>query len=94
MDCLAAGGDPAKVRSLAFSRNGTVTVTPPRPFIKDLDSLPMAWDLVDWSIYTYKPMEGSVLAITSTSRGCSQKCSFCSQQLFWKRHGGAGAPRT
>ena len=46
----------------------------------------MAWDLVDWSIYTYKPMEGSVLAITSTSRGCSQKCSFCSQQLFWKRH--------
>ncbi len=86
LDCLVAGGDPGKVRSLAFSRNGAVTATPPRPFIHDLDSLPMAWDLVDWSIYTYKPMEGSVLAITSTSRGCSQKCSFCSQQLFWKRH--------
>ena len=86
MDCLTAGGDPAKVRGLAFSRNGAVTVTPSRPFIHDLDSLPMAWDLVDWSIYTYKPMEGSVLAITSTSRGCSQKCSFCSQQLFWKRN--------
>lgn len=85
MDCLAAGGDPEKVRSIAFSRNGAVTVTPPRPFISDLDSLPMAWDLIDWPIYTYKPMEGSVLAITSTSRGCSQKCSFCSQQLFWKR---------
>ena len=45
----------------------------------------MAWDLVDWPIYTYKPMEGSILAIVSTSRGCSQKCSFCSQQLFWQR---------
>ena len=86
MDCLAAGGDAAKVQSVAFSRNGAVTVTPARPFIHDLDNLPMAWDLVDWSIYTYKPMEGSVLAITSTSRGCSPKCSFCSQQLFWKRH--------
>lgn len=86
MDCLSAGEDPGKVRSIAFSRKGSVTVTPSRPFIDDLDSLPMAWDLVDWSIYTYKPMEGSVLAITSTSRGCSQKCSFCSQQLFWKRH--------
>lgn len=86
MDCLSSGGDPATVRSIAFSREGRVTVTPPRPFIQELDSLPLAWDLVDWPIYTYKPMEGSVLAITSTSRGCSQKCSFCSQQLFWKRH--------
>jgi anaerobic magnesium-protoporphyrin IX monomethyl ester cyclase len=86
MDCLSNGGDPAKVRSVAFKLDGKVTVTPPRPFIKDLDSLPMAWDLVDWKLYTYKPMKDSVLAIVSTSRGCSQKCSFCSQQLFWKRH--------
>lgn len=85
MTCLSSGGDPVNVRSIAFVREGKVTVTPPRPFINDLDSLPMAWDLVDWPIYTYKPMKDSVLAIVSTSRGCSQKCSFCSQQLFWKR---------
>jgi anaerobic magnesium-protoporphyrin IX monomethyl ester cyclase len=46
----------------------------------------MAWDLVDWPIYTYKPVENSVLAVVSTSRGCSQRCSFCSQQLFWQRN--------
>ena len=86
MDCLAQGGDPAKVRSISFVRDGKVTATPPRPFIQDLDTLPTAWDLVDWKLYTYKPMKDSVLAIVSTSRGCSQKCSFCSQQLFWKRH--------
>src|SRR5574341_8345 len=86
VDCLSAGGDPGKVRSIAFSRDGKVTVTPSRPFIHDLDSLPMAWDLVDWPLYTYKPEKGSVLAIVSTSRGCSQRCSFCSQQLFWKRN--------
>jgi anaerobic magnesium-protoporphyrin IX monomethyl ester cyclase len=86
VDCLSAGGDPGKVRSIAFSRDGKVTVTPSRPFIQDLDSLPMAWDLVDWPLYTYKPEKDSVLAIVSTSRGCSQRCSFCSQQLFWKRN--------
>jgi anaerobic magnesium-protoporphyrin IX monomethyl ester cyclase len=85
MNCLSSGSDPAKVRSIAFARDGKVMVTPPRPFIHDLDRLPLAWDLVDWSIYTYKPMKESILAIVSTSRGCSQKCSFCSQQLFWKR---------
>lgn len=86
MDCLSSGGDPGKVRSIAYSREGKVQVTPPRPFIHDLDSLPLAWDLVDWKLYTYKPMKDSVLAIVSTSRGCNQKCSFCSQQLFWKRN--------
>ena len=86
MDCLAAGGDPGTVRSISFLKDGKVTVTPSRPFIHDLDSLPLAWDLVDWKLYTYKPMKNSILAIVSTSRGCSQKCSFCSQQLFWKRH--------
>ncbi|NTW58395.1 MAG: radical SAM protein [Nitrospirae bacterium] len=86
INCISNDGDPSSVRSIAFARNGSVSVTPPRPFIKDLDSLPMAWDLVDWPIYTYKPMEHSVLAIVSTSRGCSQRCSFCSQQLFWQRN--------
>lgn len=80
-----SGGDVAAVSGLAFRRDGNVIVTPPRGHIRDLESLPMAWDLVDWPIYTYKPMDGSVLAIVSTSRGCSQKCSFCSQQLFWQR---------
>jgi anaerobic magnesium-protoporphyrin IX monomethyl ester cyclase len=86
INCLSSNGDPSSVRSIAFARNGSVNITPPRPFIKDLDNLPMAWDLVDWPIYTYKPVENSVLAVVSTSRGCSQQCSFCSQQLFWRRN--------
>jgi len=83
MEALSAGGDVSKVKGIAFREDGLAVATPPRGFIEDLDALPMAWDLVDWPIYKYKPMEGSVLAIVSSSRGCTQKCSFCSQQLFW-----------
>jgi anaerobic magnesium-protoporphyrin IX monomethyl ester cyclase len=83
--CLNAGDKPDKVRSLAFWQDGQVIVTPPRPMIQNLDALPTAWDLVDWPIYTYRAMANSRLAIVSSSRGCCQACTFCSQQLFWQK---------
>ncbi|MEW6108380.1 MAG: radical SAM protein [Nitrospirota bacterium] len=85
MDALSAGGDPSSVKSIVYKDGETTVVTPYRGYIKDLDALPMAWDLIDWPIYIYRTMEDSTLAIVSSSRGCSQQCSFCSQQLFWKR---------
>jgi anaerobic magnesium-protoporphyrin IX monomethyl ester cyclase len=86
MKTLSAGEDVSQVEGMAYKVNGTIAVTPSRKFIENLDHLPMAWDLVDWPLYTYRTMEGSTLAIVSSSRGCSQRCSFCSQQLFWQRN--------
>jgi len=85
MNVLSGGGNRSKVKGIVYKEEGEIVVTPPREYIKDLDSLPMAWDLIDWPIYTYRPIKDSVLAIVSSSRGCSQQCSFCSQQLFWQR---------
>ena len=84
MQAWAAKVDLSKVRSLAFRRDGQVVVTPRRGFIRSLDTVTPAWNLVPWSEYTYRPMPGSTLAIVSSSRGCMQHCSFCSQRLFWK----------
>jgi anaerobic magnesium-protoporphyrin IX monomethyl ester cyclase len=83
LDCLNAGGNPESVPGLAFLRDGSVKVTPKAAYIKDLDALKPAWDLVEWPIYTYRAKNNARLAIVSSSRGCQQKCSFCSQQLFW-----------
>ncbi len=85
MNALSAGGDVSAVKGIAYRQDNRTVATPSRGYIKDLDALPLAWDLVDWPIYTYRTMEGSRLAIVSSSRGCSQRCSFCSQQLFWQR---------
>ena len=85
LNTLNYGGDLSQVKSVVYMDKGSVTVTPSRGYIKDLDALPLAWDLVDWPIYTYRTMENSRLAIVSSSRGCNQQCSFCSQQLFWQR---------
>lgn len=94
MDCLSRGDSPEKVKAIAFWRDGEVIATEPRPFIRYLDRLPMAWDLIDWPIYKYKPMDGSTLAIVSSSRGCNQACSFCSQQRFWHRKWRARSPES
>lgn len=62
---------------------GRAAAGPKRPDAPDLDLLPAAWHLLDWKLYNFRPRPGSVSAILSSSRGCTQSCSFCSQQKFW-----------
>jgi anaerobic magnesium-protoporphyrin IX monomethyl ester cyclase len=92
LGCLNVGDDPKKVSGLAFWRDGGVVATPKAAYIQDLDALPMAWDLVDWPIYKYRAKHDARLAIISSSRGCQQQCSFCSQQLFWSQTWRARSP--
>lgn len=50
-----------------------------------LDDHSPAWDLINWEDYEFRPNPGSTLAVVTSSRGCVQQCSFCSQQLFYGR---------
>jgi anaerobic magnesium-protoporphyrin IX monomethyl ester cyclase len=85
LNCLDSGGDLHAVSGIAFREDGRIVATPERPFVLDLDELTAAWDLVDWDIYRFYPMPDTRLAVVSSSRGCTQSCSFCSQQVFWAR---------
>lgn len=81
-----------KVKGIAYKYGHNVVTTPPRPLIKDLDSLTTAWDLLDWEDYKYFVVPKSRLGAVSTSRGCSHACTFCSQQKFWHRNWRARQP--
>ncbi len=88
VQAVSAGAAPAdwsRIRGLAHRRDGVPVATGARPFATDLDALVPAWDLLDWSQYFYRPRPEGRLAIASSSRGCGQRCSFCSQQKFWER---------
>jgi anaerobic magnesium-protoporphyrin IX monomethyl ester cyclase len=82
-----AAGDAAyeKIPGLAWRKDGVPVTSAPRALAPDLDALAPAWDLVDWPLYWYRPSPEGRLAIASSARGCSQRCSFCSQQKFWAR---------
>ncbi|VVB86929.1 Ribosomal protein S12 methylthiotransferase RimO [uncultured archaeon] len=91
LDYIFSGKHP-DLPGIAFARDGKITCTVDRPLIKDLDSLPTAWNLIEWKDYTFKTKKNSTLAVVSSSRGCTQKCTFCSQRLFWKEKWRARSP--
>ena len=85
LEALSAGSALTDIRGISFRQDGKVVSTGHRPFLRSLDNLPAAWDLVSWSDYQYYVIPGSRLAAVSTSRGCTFGCTFCSQQKFWKQ---------
>jgi anaerobic magnesium-protoporphyrin IX monomethyl ester cyclase len=85
--------DPATVKGIAFLKDGEVVATPMRQHISDLDSLEVAWHLLDWEDYHYNVEPWGRMASVLTSRGCMMGCSFCSQRLFWRGEWRARDPR-
>jgi anaerobic magnesium-protoporphyrin IX monomethyl ester cyclase len=75
------------VKGVTFRHVDKVVSTPPRPFIEDLDSLPMpGYHFVEDHLdrYHFRMMAGNKrYAIIEGSRGCSHNCNFCSQHAFW-----------
>mgnify|MGYP001593606624 CR=1 FL=1 len=95
LDRLISGKAALDVPGVAGrDSDGGAAAGPCRPDAPDLDLLPAAWELLDWKIYTFRPRPGSVSAILSSSRGCEQSCSFCSQQKFWGKHWRARSPES
>lgn len=82
---LEAGGDPATVPGIAFRQGKQIVQTVKRCFMESIDDLPTAWDLLDWTDYSYFIIPDSRFGSISTSRGCDHDCIFCSQQMFWEK---------
>jgi anaerobic magnesium-protoporphyrin IX monomethyl ester cyclase len=80
------------ILGLAFHKglaDGAVTHTPPRPDIKDLDSLPFpAWDLVDITLYRRLWLErhGYYSMNMVTTRGCPYHCNWCAKPIWGQRY--------
>ncbi|KSW12512.1 radical SAM protein [Pyrodictium occultum] len=74
------------IKGIAFrDEDGKVKVTPPRPFIKNLDELPWpARHLLPMEKYTLfgKPIQ---IAHVMASRGCPYGCMYCITSYFWGR---------
>jgi anaerobic magnesium-protoporphyrin IX monomethyl ester cyclase len=80
--------DLSEVLGLAYlNENGEFVYTGERPFIEDLDTLPMpAYHLAEMEHpYVDLPSEGSRGFVVNFSRGCTWDCSFCSESAFYKR---------
>jgi radical SAM superfamily enzyme YgiQ (UPF0313 family) len=63
--------------------NGEIISNPSRPFIENLDSLPVpSWHLINIGNYTL-PIKGRKFLIVAPQRGCPFDCSFCTCQTYY-----------
>lgn len=74
------------VLGLVFRRKDELVINPPRPYIGNLDELPLpAYDLIkDISLYTPPPSNYKRIPVANiiTSRGCPYQCTFCDKNTF------------
>jgi radical SAM superfamily enzyme YgiQ (UPF0313 family) len=71
---IEKGKSLEETKGITFRRNGTIVRTEDRPFIKDLDLLPLP-DRTLFPLSRYLAMH--VPASVLSSRGCPTGCSFC-----------------
>jgi anaerobic magnesium-protoporphyrin IX monomethyl ester cyclase len=81
------GGKPlGSIRGIAYrGPKGRIRITPRRPFIENLDDLPMPLhELLPIKSYRL-PYIGSSFTFVLASRGCPYQCTFCRQPIMWER---------
>ncbi|MDE3092064.1 MAG: B12-binding domain-containing radical SAM protein, partial [Chloroflexota bacterium] len=92
MDALTgrAPRDLQTVCGLAYRNNdGTISHTPTREFLRDLDTLPFpTWDLVDISQYRqlWRARHGYFSMNLVTTRGCPYHCNWCAKPIYGQRY--------
>ena len=83
------GQDPIGLRGVVRRGPKGVVHGASRPFIRDLDQLPLpAWDLVDMEAYLsrWESRTGERRSAILTSRGCPFDCSWCSKPAFGRTY--------
>jgi len=70
---------------LAWKKGGEYTVNRPRDFIPDLNQLPPpAWQLFPMERYHIQPLGGKAAFALTNSRGCYNRCTYCSETAHWR----------
>ena len=77
--------EPCSVPGIMHRRDGRVETTAARPLIADLDSLPMpAYHKINMESPVYYLHGMGLRAVgLSTSRGCADRCTYCSEAVLW-----------
>ena len=77
---IASGKALSQVLGLAYRENGQTRITPPRPTLEDLDSLPFVVEVYKRHLTIKNYFNGYLkhpYISLYTGRGCRSKCTFC-----------------
>jgi len=78
------GGTFHSIQGIRFLSKGQIVRTPSRPFIENLDSLPLpARHLIHMDDYRRTKLGNRDITPLITSRGCPYQCAFCASSHFF-----------
>jgi len=86
LEDLSSGGDGRSVKGIAYRDDGKIIQNGRPPIVANLDSLPLpAYHLIDLEqdAYYWHGMGRRAFGI-NTSRGCGDRCAYCSETKFWE----------
>ena len=76
--------DLGKIKGLGWRRNGEIVLNMPRPFIADLDDLPIPMH-EDLPLMKYRmPLIKGPFTFIVTSRGCPAGCTYCIKHVSYQ----------
>lgn len=90
LEKMEKGESVCGVRGISFRQDGKVVSTEERPQINPIDKIPFpAYHLLPIDLYRPSPLlqvnaKGKRYGRLVTSRGCPNRCTFCSSSHFWK----------
>lgn len=78
LNVLSTSGLPATVKGICYRDNDVIKISPPRPLISDLDTLPTtSFDFIAEGSYAHY--------VILTSRGCPFHCNFCASKVIFEK---------
>ncbi len=89
LELVKNNGDPERISGVSYKKGGEIISNPDRKHIENLDSIPFpARHLLPMHLYrSGSPIsagEGGLnYASVITTRGCPNKCTYCSSSHFW-----------
>ncbi len=91
LKAMSAGTGLEHVAGIVYRVGDTLQTTLPRPFIGELDTLPLpAWDLIPGFPDRFVPAAIRCKHLPAshivTSRGCPMTCTFCDRSVFGNRY--------
>ena len=82
---VATNGPRDTVLGIAYRQGDRIVENPPRPFVKDLDTLPIPHEFASEVLHDYAEYPLTAFKSIMAIRGCPFECLFCGSRFVWSR---------
>ena len=85
LESIATDNGLEKVLGIAYRDGARIVENPPRPFVEDLDTLPIPHEFAPEVLHDHEKFPLTAFRSIMAIRGCPFECLFCGSRFVWGR---------